>query len=103
MINYKEKLNEVKSGYGLKENGITDSDYIEKRINEFCNRQDIIGVRQPDFMKLFDSFCEEKGYLYVNHMFLGRVIYSKWNLTRKKTRGKDGKLYWIYVEKKTNG
>lgn len=70
---------------------------VEKIIDGFCTKDDLIGVPTPKLFDLFDEFCKENGYPIFNRPSLGRVFRSHFGIRRKKVRDKK-ELYWVYVD-----
>lgn len=98
---YSEKLKTLKvhtttagATYGI---GVT-KDQLRKMIENFCNKEDCIGVIHSELFDLFDEYCRENGYPMINRQTLGRCFCDTFNLTRKRTRIGD-KLYVVYAAK----
>ena len=96
---YSEKLKKQK--IALKNEASTvgieiDEKTVIEMINNFCKKEDIIGVQPQKVFDLFDEFCEKMGYQKIMHNSLGKVIKKHFNVGRKKVRsGKE--LLWVYV------
>lgn len=102
---YSEKLNASKLWVMKKENRLVGIEYGEDKIieiiDDFCRKEDVIGVPTPTLFSIFDQYCEENGYPAFNHLTLGIVFQRHFNLKRKRVR--DGKtLYWVYVSAANN-
>ncbi len=69
---------------------------IIKRIDLFCERDDVIGVPVKDVSDAFEEFCEENNFVKITPIAFGKIIREHFGLKRKHIRCGDSTFY-VYV------
>lgn len=57
-------------------------DYIIELLDNFCTRDDIIGVPTPKVFELFNEYCRELGKPKINRVALGKTIKKHFRVER---------------------
>lgn len=99
MYSEKLKLNKVVSSNDYCYVGVDiDEKSIIDKIDQFCKREDAIGVPVKAVSNLFDEFCEENNIPKISPIIFGKMFRQHFNLTRKSVRrGKE--VFYVYAEK----
>ena len=75
-----------------------DEKSIIDNIDQFCKREDAIGVPVKVVLNLFDEFCEENNIPKISPIIFGKIFRRHFNLTKKSVRrGKE--VLYVYTDK----
>lgn len=99
MYSEKLKLSKVVRNNGCCYVGVdVDEKSIIDNIDQFCKREDAIGVPVKVVSNLFDEFCEENNIPKISPIIFGKIFRQHFNLTRKSVRrGKE--VFYLYADK----
>lgn len=75
-----------------------DEKSIIDNIDQFCKREDAIGVPVKVVSNLFDEFCEENNIPKISPIIFGKMFRRHFNLTRKSVR-RGEKVLYVYADK----
>ena len=99
MYSEKLRLNKVVKSDGRCCVGVdVDEKSIIDNIDQFCKREDALGVPVKTVSDLFDEFCEENNIPKISPIIFGKMFRQHFNLTRKSVRrGKE--VFYVYTDK----